>query len=78
MDFLIGILVVIIILLLLFNFSSITISDTQYGGTCARGNNSKRMNNIPKPVDSTQNKAVNGKIDIDNHTYDYQKYFFVN
>lgn len=77
MDFLIGILVVIIILLLLFNFSSITISDTQYGGTCSRDNN-KQMNNIPKPVDSTQNKAVNGKIDIDNHTYDYQKYFFVN
>jgi ABC-type cobalt transport system substrate-binding protein len=77
MDFLINILVVIIILLLLFNFSSITISDTQYGGTCSRESNNKRINNVPKPVNSAQNKAVNGKINIDDHTYDYRKYFFV-
>jgi hypothetical protein len=76
MDFLIGVLLVIIVLLLLFNFSSITISDTKYGGTCAR-NNSKRNNNIPIPVQSASNKAVNGKINIDDQTYDYRKYFFV-
>ena len=83
MDFLIGILLVIIVLLLLFNFSSITISDTQYGGSCASANTHTSMNtsmnknNIPKPVQSTSNKAVNGKINIDDQTYDYHKYFFV-
>ena len=76
MDFLIGVLVVIIVLLLLFNFSSITISDTKYGSTCSR-NNSKSNNNIPSPIQSASNKAVNGKINIDDQTYDYRKYFFV-
>jgi anionic cell wall polymer biosynthesis LytR-Cps2A-Psr (LCP) family protein len=76
MDFLIGILLVIIILLLLFNFSSITISDTKYGSTCAYNNN-KQINNVPKFVDSAQKRAINGKINIDDQTYDYRKYFFV-
>jgi hypothetical protein len=77
MDFLIGVLLVIIVLLLLFNFSSITISDTKYGGTCARNNSNGNNNNIPSPIQSALNKAVNGKINIDDQTYDYRKYFFV-
>lgn len=73
MDFIIGILMVMIILLLLYNFSSISLSDTQYGGKCS----SNSSTSIPVAVQSNSNKALNGKINIHDQTYDYHKYFFV-
>ena len=42
MDFLIGILLVMITIILLYNFATISISNTQYGGNC----NSGMLNNV--------------------------------
>ena len=85
MDFIIGILLVIVVLLLLFNFATISISDSP-GGNCNNQNYlfSSNRNNIltdnitnPKPVKSQPNNVINGKINLDNQTYYYNKYFYM-
>ena len=85
MDFIVGILLIIIIILILFNFTSISMSDTKANGSCSRNNNSSSTNinkylqntNIPSPMLSNPPSALNNKINLNNQTYDYSKYFFM-
>ena len=85
MDFLIGIMLVIICILLLFNFTTISISDSKFGnGRCAIQPNNliTTMQNggllgthIPIPANnSTINSMPNSQYST---SYDYSKYFFV-
>ena len=88
MDFLIGILLVIIALLIIINFTSISVSDSKFGsGTCNSSNYlistmqsipSMSLNNgSPLPQNANAHMALRGKVNLDNHVYDYDKYFFL-
>ncbi len=85
MNFLLGILLVIIIILLLYNFASISISNTQNAGKWSNNQNylttQQQLNilqtgngQIPQPMLSNSNTStILNKQPI----YDYNKYFFV-
>ena len=89
MDFIVGILLMIIIILILINFTSISMSDTKANATCSRNSSSSSSNsstninkylqntNIPSPMLSNPPSALNNKINLNNQTYDYSKYFFM-
>ena len=90
MDFLVGILLMMIVLLLIFNFASISISNSPSMGTCNNNQNylisSMQQSisqpniggiNIPKP-NSEGTSAVNASVLPNQLVYDYSKYFFVN
>ena len=77
MDFLIGILLIIIVMLILYNFSSISISNTQLnGGTCSSNISTTQYSNIPSPILSKSPSALNNKVNLNAQAYDYNKYFF--
>ncbi len=85
MNFLLGILLVIIIILLLYNFASISISNTQNAGALSNNQNylttQQQLNilqtgntQIPQPMLSNSNTStILNKQPI----YDYNKYFFI-
>ena len=85
MNFLLGILLVMIIILLLYNFASISISNTQNAGILSNNQNylttQQQLNilqtgntQIPQPMLSNSNTStILNKQPI----YDYNKYFFV-
>ena len=76
MDFLIGILLIIIVMLILYNFSSISMSNTQSNGTCSSNTNTTQYNNIPSPILSKSPSALNNKVNLNAQAYDYKKHFF--
>jgi len=76
MDYIIGILLVIICILILINFASVSISDNQPGIPLLPSNN-YNTSNTPSPVLSRAPSALNNKINLENQTYDYSKYFYV-
>ena len=86
MDFLFGILLIIIVILLLFNFASISISNKPFDGTCSSiykpyQDNSILQNqsisgNVPQPSNNS-NKVLNGKMSLEQQSYDYQKIFYM-
>lgn len=82
MDFVIGVLLFMVLLLLLFNFASISISDSNVPNSekCLNQNflfSSKLFNtSTPSPVPSVSQTAT--KSSLNNSKYDYNKYFFVN
>jgi hypothetical protein len=91
MDFIYGILFLIIIIFILINFASVSISNKQtinkqnsnnvsnvlnpYG----QGQNMQNINNStnPAPINANSPLALNKKINLEEQTYDYNKYFFV-
>ncbi len=85
MNFLLGILLVMIIILLLYNFASISISNTKNSGTLSNNQNylttQQQLNilqtgntQIPQPMLSNSNTStILNKQPI----YDYNKYFFI-
>jgi hypothetical protein len=92
MDLIYGILVIIIIIFIVINFASVTISDTKgyssklqtqnqiqpLNQTILNNKNNNRTSNfIPSPLISGAPLALNKKINLEEQTYDYNKYFFV-
>ena len=90
MDFIFGIIFIIIIIFMIINFASITISnkssdqlyDSNQNFLFAYNyntipNNTIPNNNIPKPRNANSPLALNKKINLEEQTYDYRKYFFV-
>ena len=86
MDFLIGILLVAVLILILYNFTSISLSNSPNSGNCSNQNyliSSMQQPmlqpnmNIPQPVLANSPVSVNGKAPSKQSGYDYQKYFFV-
>ena len=86
MDFLIGILLVAVVILILYNFTSISLSNSPNSGNCSNQNyliSSMQQSmlqpnmNIPQPVLSNSPVSVNGKAPSNQPVYDYHKYFFV-
>ena len=86
MDFLFGILLIIIVILLLFNFASISISSKPFDGTCSSNYhpyqdknilvNQNIVGNVPQPINNS-NKILNGKMNLEQQSYDYQKLFYI-
>jgi len=86
MDFLFGILLIIIVILLLFNFASISISNKPFDGTCSSMykpyqdnsilTNHNMTGNVPQPINNS-NKVLNGKMNLEQQSYDYQKLFYI-
>jgi hypothetical protein len=90
MDFVYGIILFIVTLFILINFASVNISD-QKEPKCSNINNyqsknhnqnqnhtqSQYNNNIPAPINANSKLAINKKIDLEEQTYDYNKYFYV-
>lgn len=89
MDFLVGILLTIILILMIYNFSSISISDSPSVG---RWNNQNYLIssmqqsivqpningiNIPQPNAAKASTSNNASVSSNHHIYDYNKYFFV-
>jgi len=88
MDFIIGLLLFIVVIFIIINFTSISMSNTKAGGTCSSSTSILGTNqyqnqygygnsNIPSPVYSKDSLALNNKLNINNQTYDYNKYFFL-
>ena len=88
MDFLIGILLMIVILLVIINFTSISLSDSNSPNQQQCANNSIFSSlglgssgigsyQIPQPVVASAPSALNNKVNLEQQTYDYHKYFFV-
>jgi len=85
MDFIIGILLVAIVLLMMFNFTSISISNSPNMGTCNNNQNyliSSMNKYMPQPningMNIPQPAAAKSSTVSQNQTiYDYNKYFFV-
>ena len=82
MDFIIGLLLFIILIFIIINFTSISMSNTQGGGTCSNstsifGTNQYGNSNVPSPIYSKDSLALNNKLNLNNQTYDYNKYFFL-
>jgi hypothetical protein len=86
MDFLIGILLVAVVILILYNFTSISLSNSPNSGNCSNQNyliSSMQQSmlqpnmNIPQPILANSPVSVNGKAPSNEPGYDYQKYFFV-
>ena len=82
MDFLIGILLIIIVMLILYNFSSVSMSNTKPNGSCnsnpdtTQYNMNNQYSNIPSPILSKSPSALNNKVNLNAQAYDYNKYFF--
>ena len=90
MDFLYGILLIIIIIFALYNFGSVSLSDSQ-NKQIQSSNQSNQPNNtnylfasrtsnekkLPEPMIANSPLALNNKINLEVQTYDYNKYFFV-
>jgi hypothetical protein len=84
MNFLISVLLFAIVILILFNFTSISISNTPNAGTCSNQNylisslqkSIMQPTQIPQPIPA---KSSNHKdaLSIKQPVYDYNKYFFV-
>ena len=93
MDFLYGILLIILLIFGIYNFGSISLSDSN---TSQKSQTSNNMNNknylvaarnsnfenssekkIPEPIVASSPLALNKKINLEVQTYDYNKYFFV-
>jgi hypothetical protein len=77
MDFLIGILLIIIVMLILYNFSSVSMSNTKSNGTCSNNTVTTQYNIIPSPILSKSPSALNNKVNLNAQAYDYNKYFFI-
>ena len=92
MDFIIGILFIIIIIFILINFASVSISNSQSPNNKNTNNSvvnflnpynqGQSMNNlsngqIPSPMNANSPLALNKQINLEEQTYDYNKYFFV-
>ena len=77
MDFIIGVLLVIVVILVLYNFASISISDSPEAGKCNDSNYLFANHNEPQPVSAKPNTVMNGKVNLDAQSYDYSKYFYV-
>jgi hypothetical protein len=89
MDFILGILLVAIIILMMFNFTSISISNTPNTGNCNNNQNyliSSMQQSMPQLNINGMNipqsnyagtSSVNASILPNQPVYDYGKYFFV-
>lgn len=75
MDFIIGIVLIIIMIFIIYNFASISMSNTPNGGKCNQNNlmSSMKSNgwNTPQPISSSSLVSSSQPI------YDYHKYFFI-
>ena len=91
MDFLIGILLMICVILILINFTSISMSDSNSPNQQQCANNSLFSSlgfglvnasagsyQIPQPILASAPSALNNKVNLEQQSYDYHKYFFVN
>ena len=88
MDFVYGILLMFLILFIVINFVSVNLSDTA-ANQCSNSNSSQSksqyqnhnqiqpQNNIPLPINANSKLAINKKINLEEQTYDYKKYFYV-
>ena len=93
MDFIYGILLIIIIIFILINFASVNISNTQVNNQDSQNQTQNQNQNqnflvtnnginslsssIPSPILSGAPLALNKKLNLEEQTYDYKKYFFV-
>ena len=83
MDFIVGILLMIIIILVLYNFASVSITNSSGSkyydsniNTATTQYNSMPYP-LPSPVLSKSPSAINNKVNLNAQAYDYKKYFFV-
>lgn len=92
MDFLIGILLVAVIILIVYNFTSISLSNSPNNGNCSNQNylissmqqsalqpinNTTGSMNIPQPIVANSSISGNSYASSNQPVYDYHKYFFV-
>lgn len=92
MDFLIGILLVVVAILLVFNFTSISVSDSQFGSGCSLPTNYyittlQNGQYVLSPAPNSNSSLASSAgvalsnatniADAGNYIYDYSKYFFV-
>ena len=88
MDFIIGIIFCVIIILILYNYVTISVSNTNVGNVikqCSAKPNNYTSNNtsnntsnyIPNGILSKDVSAVNGKFSLHDQTDDYHRQFYL-
>ena len=87
MDFIIGMLLIIIVIFIIINFTSISITDSnyqqnQYYNQYPNQNqnflySSNNRYNPPLPINANASLVLNKKLNLEEQSYDYKQSFFV-
>ena len=90
MDFIIGMLLIIIVIFIIINFTTISITDTnyqqnqqnQYYNQYPNQNqnflySSNNRYNPPLPINANASLVLNKKLNLEEQSYDYKQTFFV-
>lgn len=90
MDFIIGMLLIIIVIFIIINFTTISITDTnyqqnqqnQYYNQYPNQNqnflySSNNRYNPPLPINANASLVLNKKLNLEEQSYDYKQSFFV-
>jgi hypothetical protein len=87
MDFIIGMLLIIIVIFIIINFTTISITDTnyqqnQYYNQYPNQNqnflySSNNRYNTPLPINANASLVLNKKLNLEEQSYDYKQSFFV-
>lgn len=87
MDFLLGLLFAFVLLYILINFVNVSVSDTQAycnGGSNLTSDNFFKVfrtgqpvgDNVVTPYNGSEKKVLNGKLSLEQQSYDYQSQFY--
>ena len=93
MDFIIGMLLIIIVIFIIINFTTISITDTNYQQNQQNQQNqyynqypnqnqnflysSNNRYNPPLPINANASLVLNKKLNLEEQSYDYKQTFFV-